>query len=85
MKLTQLNPRVEGAIGTQNVHVRLAVVALVGLVDLGLSKDNHARAQLVPLELDLVALEEGLLGHGTVELRDLENLHCGGGPLGRGQ
>jgi hypothetical protein len=60
-KLTQLNPRVKGAIRAKNVHVGLAIVALIRLVDLGLRKNNQARAEIVPLELHLVRLVEGFL------------------------
>jgi hypothetical protein len=41
---TELHSRVEGAVCTQNVHVCLAVVALVRLINLSLGKDNQARA-----------------------------------------
>lgn len=79
--LVELDARVEGAVRAKNVHVCLAVVALVGLVDVSLSQDNHAGAEVVPLKLNLVALVECLLRDRGVELRDLIDLDRGGHAL----
>ena len=76
--LVELNSGIESTTGAQDVQVGLAVVALVALVDLGLCKHNHAGALVVPVELDLVALEERLLGHRRGELRDVEDLDSSG-------
>ena len=75
--LTKINSRVEASICTEQVQRRLAIVALAGLVDLGLSQYNQACAFIVPLQLNLVALEEVLLRHGGIEIWNIEDLHCG--------
>ena len=80
--LVELDARVKGTVGAEDVHVGLAVVALVGLVDVGLRQDDDAGAEVVPLELDLVALVEGLLRDGRVELGHLEDLDRGRHSLG---
>ena len=59
--LTKLNPRIETSIGAEQVQCRLTVVVLICLVDFSLSKYDQASAVIVPLELDLIALEEVLL------------------------
>lgn len=74
---TQGDTRVKGTAGAKNVHVGLAVVTLVGLVDIGLGEDDQAGALVVPLELDLVGLEEGLLRDGRGEVGDVEDLDLG--------
>jgi hypothetical protein len=76
--LVELNSRIESTAGAQDVQVGFAVVTLVALVDLGLRKHNHAGALVVPVELNLVSLEESLLGHGRGELRDVEDLDSSG-------
>lgn len=60
-KLTQLNPGIKPAVRTKNMHSRLAIITLVGLVHISLGKYNQARARVVPFERDFVSLEEGLL------------------------
>jgi hypothetical protein len=72
---TELDAGVESPIRAQNVHVRLAIVALVRLVHLGLREHNQARAAIVPLELDLVALEKRLLRHGRRKAGHVVHLH----------
>lgn len=73
--LTKVDPRVKGTSGAEQIESSFAVVTLAGLVDLGLRKDNQGCAGVVPLQLHLVALEEGLLGDGSAELRDTEYLN----------
>ncbi|KAG9912408.1 eukaryotic translation initiation factor 2A, partial [Aureobasidium melanogenum] len=72
--LVQGNARVKSAAGAKNVHVGLAVVTLVGLVDIGLGQDDQASTLVVPLELDLIGLEEGLLRDRRGEVGDVEDL-----------
>jgi hypothetical protein len=60
-KLTQLNPGIKTAIRTQNMHGRFTIVTLVGLIHVGLRKQNQARTWVIPLECDLVSIEESLL------------------------
>ena len=76
-KRTELYSRVKGAVRTQNVHVRFAIVTLVRLINLSLGKNNQARAQIIPLQLHLVSLEESLLRNRCAELRHLKDLDCG--------
>lgn len=83
-KHTQSDARVKGTAGAKNVHVGLAIVTLVGLVDIGLGQDDQAGALVVPLELDLVGLEERLLRDGRGEVRHVENLDLGGHALALG-
>lgn len=76
--LVKSDASVERAVGAQEVHVGLAVVALVGLVNLCLRQHNQSSSELVPLELDLVGLEEGLLRNRAGELGNVEDLDGGG-------
>ena len=76
--LVKSDTSVERAVGAQEVHVGLAVVALVGLVNLCLRQHNQSSSELVPLELDLVGLEEGLLRDRAGELGNVEDLDGGG-------
>lgn len=76
--LVKSDASVERAVGAQEVHVGLAVVALVGLVNLCLCQHNQSSSELVPLELDLVGLEESLLRNRTGELGNVEDLDGGG-------
>lgn len=74
---TQVNSGVKAAIGAENVHVGFAIVTLVGLVNLGLGQHNQASPVLIPLELNLVALEKGLLRDWQFKGRHIENLDSG--------
>lgn len=74
---TQSDARVKGTAGAKDVHVGLAVVTLVGLVDIGLGQDDQAGALVVPLELDLVGLEESLLRDRRGKMGDVEDLDLG--------
>jgi hypothetical protein len=56
--LVERDPGVKLPSGAEEVERRLAVVALVGLVNVGEGLDEEARALGVPLKLDLVTLEE---------------------------
>lgn len=69
---------VKRTVRAQEIERRLAVVALAGAVNIGLRQHEDAGAALVPLELDLVALEKCLLRNGGVELWDIENANGGG-------
>lgn len=60
-KLTQLNPGIKTTIRTKNMHGRLAIITLVGFVHISLRKNDQARTRAIPLECDLVSLEESLL------------------------
>ena len=50
------------------------LVVFARLIDLCLSFDDQASPLIVPLELDLVSLEEVLLGNGGIEIGNIENL-----------
>lgn len=76
--LVEVDAGVEATTGAEDVHVGLSIITLVGLIDVGLCEDDDAGAVVVPFELDLVALEEGLLGDGEVELGHIEDLDRGG-------
>lgn len=76
--LVKSDASVERAVGTQEVHVGLAVVAFVGLVNLCLRQHNQSSSELVPLELDFVGLEKGLLRNRAGELGNVEDLDGGG-------
>lgn len=76
--LIQGDTGIECASGAQQIQSGLAIVALARAIDLGLGKDQKAGALLVPLQLDLVTLEEGLLGDGAVEEGDVEHLDGSG-------
>lgn len=76
--LIQGDTGIECASGAQQIQRGLAIVALARAIDLGLGKDQKAGALLVPFQLDLVALEEGLLGDGAVEEGDVEHLDGSG-------
>lgn len=73
MVLTKGDSGVKAAIGAQKVHVGLAVVTLVGLVNVGLRKDNQACALVIPFHRHLVTFVEGLLRHSSVEVRHVEH------------
>ena len=73
-ELTQLYSRVESPVGTEQVQGGLAIVTLARPVDLRLRKDEQGGSLGVPLELDLVALEEALLRHRRTELRYIKHL-----------
>lgn len=59
--LVQGHASIERAIRAEEIQRRLAIVALSGAIDIGLCEDENAGAALIPLELNLVALEKGLL------------------------
>ena len=59
--LVQVNTRVESSIRAEDIQVRLAVVALIALVNIRLREHSHARALLIPLHLDFISLVERLL------------------------
>lgn len=80
--LVQGHASIEGAGSAEQVQRGLAVVALAGAVDVGLGQHQEAGAVLVPLQLDLVTLEEGLLRNGVGEQRDVEDFDGGGLALG---
>jgi len=75
--LTKIYPGVETSVGTHKVECSLAIVALPGLVDLGLREHDQARTLVIPLQLNLVTLEKALLGDGVVEVRHIEDFHRG--------
>jgi hypothetical protein len=64
---TKVDPRVKATIGAEQVHSRLAIIALACLVNFGLRQHNEAGSVVVPLELNLVAFEEVLLRGRAVE------------------
>ena len=68
---------IDGAVGAQQVQGRLSVVTLVRLVHVCLRQHNQARPLPIPLQLDLVTLEEGLLRDGGGELGHIEHLDRG--------
>ena len=76
--LVQSDARVKGAVGGEQVHGGLAIVALVRLVNVRLRQHNQRSTQTVPLELNLVALEKGLLRDRAIEKGDVVNLDSGG-------
>ena len=79
--LVQRHASVQSAVGAQQVESRLSVVALARAVHVGLSQDQEAGSPLVPLQLDLVALEEGLLRDWVLKFGHLEDFDGGGGSL----
>lgn len=76
--LVQRDAGIKCAAGTEKVQRRLAVVALARAVHIRLGQHEDAGTLLVPLELDLVALEERLLRDGAVENGNVEDLDGGG-------
>ena len=63
--LVESNAAVEVACSAKQVKATsLAIVALIGLIHLGLSEHQHLRAQIVPLDGGLVGLEERFLARG---------------------
>ena len=74
MDLTKVNPRVEHAVSAQKVESRLPVVTLSTSVDISLGEDNDMSSGVVPLELNLVALEERLLRNRLRKLWHIEDL-----------
>ena len=80
---TELYSGIELSIRAEQVQVGLAVITLAGLVYLRLSENYHCRPELVPFELDFVALEKGLLRDWGREFRDIEDFHCSWLTLGR--
>lgn len=76
--LVERNTSIERAVGAEEVHVGLSVVALVGLVYFCLCQHNQAGAQVVPLELDLITLEKGLLRNRASKLRNVVYLDGSG-------
>lgn len=72
--LVECDAGIETAVGAQDVQVGLSVIRLAGLVDFRLGEDDEGGAESVPLELDFVALEEGLLGDWGGEVWDVEDL-----------
>jgi len=59
--LVELNTRVKATISTEDVHIGLAIVALVTLINLGLRQHDQTGAMLIPLQLNFVAFKKGLL------------------------
>lgn len=77
-KHTKLDPRIKATVGAENVHVRLTIVALVGLVNIRGSQDDQTCTKIIPFELNLVTFEKGLLRHRSLELRNVEHLDSSG-------
>lgn len=75
--LTQIDSRVKSPTRTQEIKCGLSIITLPSPVDFSLSEDNQTGSQVVPFQLNFVALEECLLRHGGTELRDGEHLDCG--------
>lgn len=73
--LVQRDAGVEGTGGAEKIQGSFTIIALSGAVNVGLCQDNQAGAVLVPLQLDLVTLEECLLGDRAVEERNVEDLN----------
>lgn len=67
----EINSGVERAVRAQQIHCCFSIVALSGLVDLCLCQDDQVGAGIIPLELNLVALEEVLLRDGSGEIRNI--------------
>lgn len=86
-ELTERHAAVEATSCAHEVHVGLAVVVLVGLVDVGLGNNEQHGASGIPLPLDLVGLEKGLLagrsgvGRGAGEGEEVEHLDGAWGAL----
>ena len=59
--LVERDAAVEVAGGAEEIQHRLAVVALVRLVDVRVRKQQDLRAKVVPLDLAAIRLEEVLL------------------------
>ena len=59
--LVERDAALEVAGGAEEIQHRLAVVALVRLVDVRVRKQQDLRAEIVPLDLAAVCLEEVLL------------------------
>lgn len=72
---TKINTRVECTAGAEQVQGRFAVITLTSAVHLSLRKHDQGSSRSVPLQLDLIALEEALLGDRCRELRDDEHLN----------
>lgn len=62
--LVKSNPAIEIPCGTEQVQHGLAVVAFVRVINFRLGKEEHLRAEGVPLDLRSIGLEEGLLASG---------------------
>ena len=74
-----MDSTVEVPRGAQEHQARLAIVALVCLVDIGSRDDENLGAKRIPLDLGSLCLEEGLLACGkAVECREAVNLDTGG-------
>jgi hypothetical protein len=73
-----MHTRIKLAGRAQKVKSSLSVVALARLINISLREDNQAGAGRVPLQLDLVTLEKGLLRHWRSELRYQEDFDGGG-------
>ncbi len=63
--LVESDTAVEVTTNRHKVKVGLAVVRLAGFVVISRGHEKESRAGLVPLDLNLVGLEEGLLRDGS--------------------
>src|SRR6186713_558083 len=79
--LTKIDSRIESTISTEKVQSHLAIVVLVGFVNLRLRQHEKACARVVPLELDLVGLVESLLRDRRVKIWHVEDFDSGGESL----
>lgn len=77
-KLTQFHTRVKATAGAEQVQSRFSVVTLASPVNLSLRKHKQSSSMSVPLQLDLVTLEEALLRHRRTKLRYKEHFNCSG-------
>lgn len=70
----EIDSRVESSGCTQQVQSCLTIITLAGSIHLGLRQNDKRCAGIVPLELDLVAFEEGFLRDRIVELGNHKHL-----------
>lgn len=78
LKHTKFDPGVETAAGTEQVKRRLSIITLARPVDISLGKHKQGCSLRVPLQLDLIALEETLLRDGRAKLGHEEHPDAGG-------
>jgi hypothetical protein len=76
--LVQGHAGIESTGGAKEIQGSLAVVTLAWAINVSLCQNQNAGAKLVPLQLNLVSFEEGLLGDGVIEERNVEDLDGSG-------
>ena len=72
----EVNSGVESTVRAQQIHCCLSIITFAGLVDLCLCQDDQGGACIIPLKLNLVALEEVLLRDWGGEVRNVVYSNC---------